>query len=281
MNIIFFGEDSFSAKVLESLNKNFNVSLTISPVYNNFIYKKLEAIALRNNIPFIRTNDFSSEGFLSLIKCLKPDLFIVCHFSKLLPSCLISLPKKGALNLHPSLLPKYRGMAPQHWPIINAEKFTGISIHFIDSGIDTGNIVYQKKIRIRKDSYVFELQKKLLKHYSESMIKAINLVSKGSCGYKQRGKSSYYGRFQYSDGEIILEKGARYNLNLIKALSRPYFGAYFKNLRIWNAEFVTASIEKKLKELNIKLGLFSLNNFEYILFSDGILKITDGQRIIK
>jgi methionyl-tRNA formyltransferase len=120
------------------------------------------ALALNHGIDHTREKNLRSEDFINKIISLQPDLFVSAHFEKLLSYDLIRIPSKGAINLHPSLLPDYRGLAPQHWPIINGDAKTGVTVHFIDETADTGDIIIQKEIDIEKDDYVIDLQKKML-----------------------------------------------------------------------------------------------------------------------
>jgi methionyl-tRNA formyltransferase len=108
---------------------------------------------------------------------INPDLLISAHFQKIINKDIIAIPQLGCLNLHPSLLPFYRGMAPQHWPIINGERKTGITVHFIDEGVDTGNIVLQKEILIDDSMYVSDLQLIWTKEYQTIMCKAVRLIT--------------------------------------------------------------------------------------------------------
>jgi methionyl-tRNA formyltransferase len=177
ITIVFFGEDSFSNIVLVSLIKaGYNIPLVISPFYNNDIHKRLERTAIGSNIEYIREKNINSEIVVEKVKKIKPDLLITAHFDKLLKKALIDIPRIGCLNLHPSLLPFYRGRAPQHWPIINGEKKTGITVHFIDEGTDTGNIVLQREIELMENMYVSDLQLIWTREYQTIMCDAVKLV---------------------------------------------------------------------------------------------------------
>jgi len=178
LTIVFFGEDSFSNIVLTSLiEAGYNIPLVLSPLYDNNIHKRLESTARNNNIEYMREKEINSEAVSRKIKNIKPDLLVTAHFQKLLKNELINLPSIGCLNLHPSLLPLYRGMSPQHWPIINGDKKTGITVHFIDEGIDTGKIVLQREIELTESMYVSDLQLIWAKEYQTIMCDAIKLVN--------------------------------------------------------------------------------------------------------
>lgn len=149
LNIVFWGEDSFSNVVLNSLiQAGHHVKSVISPWYDNLVYKKLEFTCLKNNIPFKRYKKINSEEVYQYVNSCTPHLCVVAHFERLIKSPILEIPPLGFINLHPSLLPFYRGMAPQHWPIINGEQETGVSVHYVDAGVDTGDIIIQEHIPI-------------------------------------------------------------------------------------------------------------------------------------
>jgi methionyl-tRNA formyltransferase len=279
LTIVFFGEDSFSNIVLISLIKaGYTVPLVVSPFYNNNIHKRLERTTTASNIEYVREKNINSEFVVQKVKNIKPDLLISVHFSKLIKKELIAIPLLGCLNLHPSLLPFYRGMAPQHWPIINGEKKTGITVHFIDEGIDTGNIVLQREITLTENMYVSDLQLLWTKEYQTIMHDAVKLVSppppphfKGII--QDRTKGSYFGKLKLSQCEIKIEKGIRSAYNLIRGVSKPYYGAFVQIdvsqiIIIWRAEIISDKPEMAIGRAVIK------NDKLYFSFFDGTLLIT-------
>lgn len=277
MNIIFLGEDSFSAVVATSLiEKGYSICMIATLYYDDFLYKRLEIVAQKNNIPFFREPDINAPNFVARLKEINPDLIITAHFKKLLKKELISVPKIGCLNLHPSLLPMYRGMAPQHWPIINGDIETGLSVHYIEEGIDTGNILIQKKIPIDPHIYVHDLQMQMLPYYRTVVAEAINKIeSNNGIGEKQDiTKGSFYGKFKKKDAEIKKDTKKNYAYNLIRAISKPYMGAYFEDYKLWKAHLLQSFEEKELMKKFLKIGM----NFE----KDGtaLLRLTDGVLII-
>jgi len=115
MKIIFFGEDSFSNVVLQSLlQAGLDVVFVASPFYDNLIHKRLEKTCQINNIEYTRISNIKNEAFVDKLKSFSPDLIAIAHFEKLLPKEIIGIPRMGCINLHPSLLPYYRGLSPQH-----------------------------------------------------------------------------------------------------------------------------------------------------------------------
>ena len=277
MNIIFFGEDSFSNIVLQSLiETEFNVLLVVSPYYDNLIHKRLENTCIRNQIEYIRVPDLKEVNFIKKLKLLAPDMIVISHFEKLLKSEIIEIPKSGCINLHPSLLPYYRGMAPQHWPIINGDNETGITVHYIDQTADTGDIILQRKIKIETNMYVSDLQLEFSKIYKSIIVDAIRLTQqKHFSPIKQSSlEGSYYGKLKKHQCQISIENSCSQTINLIRGVSKPYFGAFIDDLIIWRAHIADEFESKKLISFS-KLGL---NFAEQIgLF----LKLKDGDIIIE
>lgn len=282
MKLIFFGEDSFSAIVLQSMiEANFEVACVICPQYNNFIYKRLEIIAQKFGVPFLRCNDLTAEIFLDKLKSFVPDLFVVAHFQRLLNKELMALPKIGGINLHPSLLPKYRGMSPQHWPIINGDEYTGVTVHFIDEGIDTGDIIEQEKIEIDKEMYVSDLQIKMIPLYKRIVVNALKKIYSGKLIpiVQRHIETEYYGRLKKKDCIIDLTKTKIQVYNLIRAVSKPYSGARYEDIIIWRSAFADDLLEKQLMDKYTWPGVYlNLESVNFARLNDGILIINDYEQ---
>jgi methionyl-tRNA formyltransferase len=283
VRIVFFGEDSFSAVVLQSIiDGGYNVILTATPYYNNFVYKRLEIISSKFDIPFSRIDEINSNFFITKIKEINPDVIVTAHFKKLLGKDLIRIPQICCLNLHPSILPSYRGMAPQHWPIIFGDVETGVTLHFIEEGIDTGNILVQKKIQIPKDIYVHDLQILMLPLYKTVVVEGLKLLESGDrTGTKQElSKGSFFGKFKSESARITLDKGVNNAYNLIRAISKPYMGAFFGNYRIWKAIPLDENAKDKISRRFREKGLhFDKDNRAYLIFEDGILLINSFEQM--
>lgn len=273
MNLIVFGEDSFTSIVLESLiTKGHNILGVFCPFYENKIHARLETTCNNFNISFKRINKINSDSFIQELSELKIDLIVICHFQKLISSKIFNLPTLGCINLHPSLLPYYRGMSPQHYPIINGESETGITVHFVDDGIDTGDIILQKKIEINNEDYVSDLQKKMKIIYSTIVVEAIDKIETNKKEYiiQKHLEGSYFGKLKISDCIISKNFTCQQAYNLIRAVSFPYFGARYNNLIIWKA-IKDGNI---LNDTKIELGKIYINeNGTYIKFEDGYLKL--------
>lgn len=283
MKLVFFGEDSFSTVVLQSIiEAKFEVLCVICPVYDNYIYKRLEICANKFSVPFFRRDDFAEQEFINRLKSYVPDLFVVAHFQKLLKKELLSLPKIGSINLHPSLLPKYRGMSPQHWPIINGDQYTGVTVHYIDDGIDTGDIIEQEKVEITDEMYVNELQIKMIPVYNRIMVNAIKKIeNRDFTPIKQNHIfADYYGRLKKKDRAIDLRKSALQVYNLIRAVSKPYDGAWYDNVIVWRSAFADDVLEKQLMMKYTTIGVYiNLESVNFFRLENGILIIKDFEKI--
>lgn len=284
MRIVLFGEDSFSAIVLNSLLQAGHDLLAVCcPLYDNYIHARLESICIEYKIPFHRINNFETLVFQKLINDGLPDIIVICHFQKIIKPTIINLPKMGCINLHPSLLPKYRGMSPQHWPIINGDKETGITVHFVDQGVDTGDIIIQEKMTIADNEYVFDLQRRMMKIYGHIVVDALNIVSSGNGKYTKQSHliGSYYGKLKLEHCWIDIEVGILAAYNLIRAVSYPYLGARIDDKIIWRARL---SDNEKLEHPQLKVLLPGFHDSSIIgpiiKFNDGILIVEKYNQLI-
>ncbi len=276
MRIVFFGEDAFSVIVLESVIKSgHEVVAAYCPIYNNNIYIRLQSFCERNLIHFERISDFNDKSLIEKFRSFSIDVIVVCHFQKILKQELIELPKYGSINLHPSLLPLYRGMSPQHWPIINGDSETGITVHFIDEGVDTGDIIVQKKLSIGQDTYVFDLQNQMKIIYATIVKEALEIIEslKGNYFKQSDLKGSYFGRLRKSNCFIIENMSTKDAYNLIRGVSFPYFGARVENYIVWKASIIDPDRSINYKPQNKKFGLVTSGNDKFIRLYDGMLKI--------
>ena len=203
------------------------------------------------------------------------------YFRKIIPEKILELPKNGAVNLHASYLPYYKGRAPVNWQIINGEKFSGGTIHYMNKYADRGNIIYQKKIKINNMMTAYALQKKINKYFKYVLNKNIHKIINGECpSIKQNVNGSYYGKRKPSDGKILWNKKAFDIYNLVRGLSKPYPGAFF----IFNSKKII--IEKcsisKIKSRKIKPKYLYIGKNLYIKCKDyyiKVIKLVNSKRI--
>lgn len=137
------------------------------------------------------------------------------------------------------MLPNYRGMAPQHWPIINGEKEVGITCHYVDEGTDTGNIIVQRIVPLTDDMYVSDLQRVWLKEYTTLVVEAIDRIKRDEPTREQRHlEGSYYGKLKEEQCVINPTGTVREAYNLVRGVSLPYYGARMDNMIIYRAHIM-------------------------------------------
>ncbi len=277
LNIVFWGEDTFSSIILRSLvEAGHHVKLVVTPLYENLVYKKLEYTCNSFDIPLLRIKKINSEETYEAVKEANPDLCVISHFERLIKKPLLDIPKLGFINLHPSLLPNHRGLTPQHWPIIDGDKEAGITIHYVDEGTDTGNIILQKRFPLKGDEYVKDLQKIWMNYYQTVMVEAIDKILAGEPTISQEGLTgTYHGRLTDEECQINLNGTSQQAYNLVRGISLPYHGAQVGNVIIWKAHLDT---EKKVSDTHLGLHIDTVDG-NYIVFNDGILFIDKYQKI--
>ena len=185
LNIVFMGSPGFA---VPSLNKLAKSPHKISAVVSNPDKRRgrrgkpepteVKKRALELSLATIDVENISSEEFESAIRKLKPDLLVVVAF-RILPPNILEIPKIGSINLHASLLPKYRGAAPIHWAIINGEKETGCSVFFLDEKVDTGKIIKQKPTPIGPNETTGDLYERLRHEGASLLLEAVNQIAEG------------------------------------------------------------------------------------------------------
>jgi len=186
MRIVFFGTPYFAATNLNLLiNAGHDIVTIVSPPDSRKGRGKqlkpcaVKEVGIENNIPVLQPLKLKNENFIEKLKSLNADLFVVVAF-RMLPKSVWSLPKKGTINLHTSLLPNYRGAAPINWVLINGEKETGVTTFFIDQQIDSGAIIQQEKIKLTNKTTAAELHNTLMNKGSNLLINTLNSIKNNS-----------------------------------------------------------------------------------------------------
>lgn len=186
MKIIFMGTPDFACESLKSLyeaNKNIIAVVTNPDKPKGRGMKVIETpvkeFAKSKNIKIYQPLKVKNNiDFINEIKKLEPDILCVVAYGKILPKEILDIPKYGAINVHGSLLPKYRGAAPIQWAVIKGEKETGNTTMFMDEGMDTGDIIYQSKVQIRDDETMGELWNDMAIDGGKLLVKTINEIEK-------------------------------------------------------------------------------------------------------
>lgn len=186
MRIVFMGTPDFA---VESLNAIYNAGHEILGVVTNpdkpkgrgmkMIASPVKEFAVEHNLKVYQPIKIkNNEEFYNEMYNLKPDLFCVVAYGKILPNDILKIPKYGAINVHGSLLPKYRGAAPIQMAVINGDKETGVTTMFMDAGMDTGDIILSEKVKIGDDETTGELWDKLSKIGARLLVKTLEKIEK-------------------------------------------------------------------------------------------------------
>lgn len=242
MRIIFMGTPDFAVPSLEKIIADGHdvvgvVTQPDRPKYRGMkmTFSPVKECALKYNIPIYQPERIKKDaGFLEEYKKLNPDLTVVVAFGQILPKTILNIPKKGCINLHGSLLPKYRGAAPIQWAVINGEEVTGVTTMFMDEGMDTGDIILKKEIPIEKEDTAGELYYRLADIGAKVLSDTIRLIESGSVPREKQGDDATYASMLNKDiGKIDWTKSSSQIDSLIKGVN-PWPGAYFdiKNTKI-------------------------------------------------
>ncbi|MFZ5800936.1 MAG: methionyl-tRNA formyltransferase [Candidatus Omnitrophota bacterium] len=249
MRIIFFGSDIFAVPSLEALVRaGFCVSSVVTqPDKQKGRHLKLgfcaiKAAALKLRIPAQQPEKLSDVNFIERLEGLNPDLLVAVAYGKILSAKILALPRLMAINVHASLLPKYRGAAPINWAIINGEEDTGVTIMKMNEQMDEGEIIAQKATKILAEDSAITLRERLSILGAELLVKVIDEMQSGkelSLMAQKDSAATLAPKLKKSNGIIDWKQGARQITDKIRGL-QPWPGAHTqykdKTLKILKAE---------------------------------------------
>lgn len=250
MKIIFMGTPDLAAQVLEALVRDGqDICLAVTQPDRmkgrgrKVIMTPVKECALSRGIPVFQPEKVKDPDAVARLKEEKPDLIVVAAFGQILSQEVLDIPKYGCVNVHTSLLPKYRGAAPIQWAIINGEKKSGVTIMQMDAGLDTGDILLQEETELAPDETAGSLTDRLAKMGGDLLIKALPMIEAGTLHpVVQRDKPTTYAKMLHKDmGDLDWEKPAEELGRLVRGLN-PWPCAYTyyngKLLKIWKSEVV-------------------------------------------
>ena len=184
MKVVFMGTPEFAVASLDAINKVHEVVGVVTVADKKagrgkkIRYSAVKEYALENDLTLLQPEKLKNEEFVNVLKELNADLFVVVAF-RMLPEVIWSMPAKGTINLHGSLLPDYRGAAPLNWAIMNGDNKTGATTFFIQREIDTGNIIDAVEIEITENMNVGELHDSLMFKGADLLVQTINNIGQG------------------------------------------------------------------------------------------------------
>lgn len=243
MRIVFMGTPDFAVPSLEALLKSEDhvvgvVTQPDRPKGRGHILAPppVKIIAQRTGIPLLQPLKLKTQDFIDALAAWKPDLIAVTAFGRILHAPILSLPPKGCVNVHGSLLPKYRGAAPVQWAVINGETETGITTMLMDEGMDTGPMLLQERILIMPEDTAGTLAARLAELGGRLLIETIRQLKAGTLRPRAQDSSqaTMAPLLKKEDGVIDWTRNAQSIANRVRGLS-PWPGAYtFLDHDRWN-----------------------------------------------
>ncbi len=293
MKVVFMGTPDFAKESLKAIyNAGYEIigvvtnpdkpqgrgmKLTASPVKQFALEKELNIYQpekVKNN-----------KDFIEEMENLNPDVICVVAYGKILPKELLEIPKLGCINVHGSLLPKYRGAAPIQWAVLNGDKTTGITTMYMDEGMDTGDMILKEEVKIGEDETTGELWERLETIGGELLVKTLKQIEQGTAPReKQSGEFSMAPMLNKEMAKINWEEqDAKQIKNLVRGLN-PIMGAYTyldgKKIKFWKVDIAT---KKEIFAEGLEIfrnGTVIVSNPRdgiFIKTKDGILKVLEIQ----
>ncbi len=282
LRIVFMGTPDFAE---ESLKKIYEKGYKIEAVVTNtdkpkgrgmkLISSPVKEFAEKNNLNILQPQKIrNNTEFINKIKDINPDIICVVAYGKILPKELLEIPKLGCINVHGSLLPKYRGAAPIQWAVLNGDKETGITTMYMNEGMDTGDMILKEKVTIGENETTGELWGKLAKIGADLLVETLELIEKGKAPREKQGEDFTLAPMLNKEMAKIdwQNKTAEEIKNLVRGLN-PIMGAYAylngKKIKFWKVQVLK---DEELKNEFPEMGEFEykLPEIEYgtVLFSE-------------
>ena len=226
--IIFMGTPEFSVPSLEILWKNGYPLVAVATQPDRPQGRgrteepsPVKRFAAARNMPVLQPERVKDREFIERFRDINPDMVVLVSFGQILPREIIEGPRLGCLNVHPSLLPEYRGAAPMQWAIIRGETTTGVTIMMMDEGVDSGDILLQEEIPIGADESFGNLHDRLADRGAALLLRAIELLTEGRAKSiaQEHSLATYAPRLKKEDGLINWHSPVETIVNLIRGLS--------------------------------------------------------------
>lgn len=294
--VLFMGTPDFARKSLEELyNENYEI---VGVVTNEdkpkgrgmkLVASPVKEFALNKNFPIFQpTKVRNNPEFIEKIKKLNPDFICVVAYGKILPKEILDIPRYGAINVHGSLLPKYRGAAPIQWAVLNGDKITGVTTMYMDETMDTGDMILKQEVKIDDNETMGELWNRLADIGADKLVETIKLIYENKAPrIKQTGEASIAPMLDKQMSKIDWNKlNANQIKNLVRGLN-PIMGAYCfwrgKKVKLWKVDVIKGieGINLNEKEIDSKpygtIVFVDKKRGLYIKCIDGFLSVLEIQ----
>ncbi len=299
MKIVFMGTPDFAKDSLEAV---YNTGYEILGVVTNPDKKKgrgmkmtfspVKEFATKNNLKIYQPQKVRGNAeFIEEIKNLNPDVICVVAYGKILPKEILNIPKYGAVNVHGSLLPAYRGAAPIQWAVLNGDKKTGITTMYMDVGMDTGDMILKEEVEIGEDETTGELWERLSKIGGKLLVETLKQIENGTAPREKQGDNfTMAPMLDKTIAKIDWDNKTAIEIkNLVRGLN-PIMGAYTflngKKIKFWKVAIATKEeilangknkSEGQEKVLNGTVIYSNPKEGLFIKTKEGILKILEIQ----
>lgn len=287
MKIVFMGTPDFAEKSLEAI---YNSGHEILAVVTNpdrpkgrgmkMVSSPVKEFAVSKNLKIYQPEKVRKNiEFIEEIKKLQPDVICVVAYGKILPKEILDIPKLGCINVHGSLLPKYRGAAPIQWAVINGEKVTGVTTMYMDIGMDTGDMILKEEVSIGEDETTGELWDKLSEVGAKLLVKTLKQIEDGTATRIPQGEDFSMAPMLNKEMSKINwnSQSAQEIKNLVRGLN-PIMGTYSylddKKIKFWKVDVLP------LENENVENGTILKSNSKdglYIKAKDGMIKVLEIQ----
>lgn len=228
MNVVFMGTPDFATGCLSSI---LEAGHQVSGVFtqpdrpkgrgHKLAFSPVKELALKHNLPVYQPKGFKNGEALEILKQLAPDVIVVVAYGRILPKEVLELPKYGCINVHASLLPKYRGAGPIQWAVLNGEKETGVTTMYMAEGLDTGDMIFKESLTIGEDETAGELFDRLAVLGASLIVKTLQAVEEGTAPREAQDdtQSSYAPMLTKELCAVDFHKTAKEVHNQIRGLS--------------------------------------------------------------
>lgn len=227
MKIIFMGTPEFAVPSLENINRNHEILSVYTKIDKpnargkKVNYSPVKEYALANDLKIYQPESFKGREIIEEIREQKPDLIVVVAYGKILPKEVIDIPKYGIINLHSSLLPRYRGAAPINAAIINGDEKSGVSIMYVEEKLDAGAVILQSETTILDEDSFLTLHDRLKIMGADLLLEAINLIEKNEVKAVKQDENlvTFVKPFKKEDCKINWEKASREIFNFVRGMN--------------------------------------------------------------
>ena len=281
MRIVFMGTPVFALPSLEKIYKEHEVIAVFTKVDKpntrgkKINYSPIKEFALANNLKIYQPENFKDNALIDEIRAMEPDLIVVVAYGKILPKEVLDIPKYGVINLHSSLLPRFRGAAPINAAIINGDSKSGVSIMYVEEELDAGPVILQKETEISDEDTFLTLHDRLKDMGADLLVDAIELIKDNKAEPKVQDKNlvTFVKPFKKEDCKIDWTKRSREIFNFIRGMN-PVPTA-FSNLNGTIIKIYETKINDKVYS-NATCGEI----VEYLKGKGIVVKTSDGSLII-